>query len=308
MHTGVVLQPGGLTGRPLLFGEVLFDEFMDGSTVLGGAPFNVAWHLRGLGFDPLVISGIGKDPLGEQLLSRMRAHVMDASGLQRDGFHPTGRVRVSLVDNEPVFSILPDQAYDFVDAGALPAISPDDFALLYHGSLAARNATSAAALEVLRDSGLPIFVDINLRPPWWDIERVENLLAGSRWVKLNHLELAELTELDSGDRDAVLRGAQTVAGRYGVQTVIVTCGAEGVIAATSDGSAVCTPEAVVDLVDTVGAGDAFSAVTLLGILRGWSLQTTLRRATTFAAAICGIRGAVPDDNGFYQPFLESWNH
>ncbi len=305
-HSGVILQPGGLSGRPLIFGEVLYDEFMDGSVVLGGAPFNVAWHLRGFGIDPLLISGIGRDALGDELLARMEAHQLDTSGLQISHEHPTGRVRVSVIDEEPLFSILPEQAYDFVGAEQLPDPSGDAFSLLYHGSLAARHEVSATALSSLRNAGLPTFVDINLRPPWWELEAVQALLLGSRWLKLNQEELAELVEVDRDSTDGLLRGAQELANRIGVQTVIVTRGAAGAVAVTADGSAVCPPVPVADMVDSVGAGDAFSAVTLLGILNGWSLGTTLQRATLFAAEICGIRGAVPDDDGFYQTHLEAW--
>lgn len=304
--SGVILQPGGLAGRPLLFGEVLFDEFQDGSTVLGGAPFNVAWHLRGFGLDPLLVSRVGRDDLGEGLLARMRSHELDTSGIQRDDVHPTGRVRVSLIDNEPLFSILPEQAYDFIDSAGLPQADSGTFALLYHGSLASRQPVSAAALDALRESGLPIFIDVNLRSPWWDRDRAEHLLAGGRWLKLNHQELAEFTDLDTAGTTGLLQGARTLCNRFGLQTVIVTRGDSGAVAVTADGSAVGKPEPVAEFADSVGAGDAFSAVTLLGILRGWSLETTLRRATAFAAAICSVRGAVPADTRLYQRFLESW--
>lgn len=306
-ETGVILQPGGLSGRPLLFGEVLYDQFQDGTAVVGGAPLNVTWHLRSFGLDPLMISRAGNDDLGAALLDRMQGHGLDCAGIQRDVAHPTGRVRVSQVDDEPVFSILPEQAYDFIEPEELPAVTDEEFALLYHGSLVAR-AGSTVALEVLRESGLPIFVDINLRPPWWEREQVEHLLSGARWLKLNHDELARLTDIGSRETEALLRGAATLCNRFGVQTVIVTRGAVGAVAVTADGTVVAKAPPVAAFADSVGSGDAFSAVILLGILRGWSLQTTLRRAMEFAAAICEVRGAIPADAVFYQRFLESWQN
>lgn len=305
---GVILQPGGLIGRPLLFGEVLFDEFEDGRTVLGGAPFNVAWHLRGFGLDPLLVGRVGNDELGDRVLERMLAHGLDATGIQRDPRHPTGRVRISLVDGEPLFSIVSEQAYDYVDAQQLPPIdvSSDTYSLLYHGSLASRNAVSADALRLLREAGLPVFIDINLRPPWWRLEEVGALLAGGRWLKLNHDELAELTDLPGQREQDLLSGARTLCNRFGLQTVIVTRGERGVVAVTADGSAVGDPHPVEEFADSVGAGDAFSAVLLLAIVRGWSLQTALRRASSFAAAICSVRGAIPDSSDFYQRFSASW--
>lgn len=306
-QSGVILQPGGLVGRPLLFGEVLFDEFMDGSVVLGGAPFNVAWHLRGFGLDPLLISRVGGDVLGDRLLERLRAQQLDTEGIQRDDAHPTGRVRVTLVDDQPLFSILPQQAYDFIDAAHLPPLDSahSRFSLLYHGSLAVRNTVSAQALAALRDSGLPIFIDINLRPPWWSLGDIEALLAGGRWLKLNHDELAELSELAGQTVNDLLHGARSLCNRFGLQTVIVTRGSQGAVAVTADGMAIIDPVPVDGFTDSVGAGDAFSAVVLVGIQRGWALATALRRAASFAAAVCATRGAIPDQADFYQPL---WTH
>ena len=123
-------------GRPVVFGEVLFDTFPDGAAVLGGAPFNVAWHLQGFGLDPLFISRIGDDEPGTRVLDTMRAWGMDIRGLQVDDDHPTGKVQVSLDHGQPSFSILADQAYDFIEleaaVGAATRAAP---ALLYHGSL-----------------------------------------------------------------------------------------------------------------------------------------------------------------------------
>lgn len=303
---GVILQPGGLPGRPLLFGEVLFDEFQDGSAVLGGAPFNVAWHLQAFGLVPLLISRVGEDELGRELLGRMHAHGLDTRGIQRDPHHPTGRVRVLLDEGQPLFSILPDQAYDYIAQDALPDIGEAGCALLYHGSLALRHTVSREALERLRETGLPVFIDINLRPPWWERDAVETLLHGGRWLKLNNDELAELTGADPGDGTALLEGAEHLRAQFGLQTVIVTRGAAGVLAVTADGQVQSSAAAVPVLADTVGAGDGFSAVMLLGIARGWSLATTLHRAAGFAAALCAIRGAVPADTALYKDCLREW--
>src|ERR1043165_1777468 len=108
-------------GRPLVFGEVLFDEFPDGSTRLGGAPLNVAWHLRGFGLDPLIVTRIGEDALGGLALERMRAAMIDTRGVQVDETRPTGRASVLQADGEgPEFEIPGEQAYDFIDRDLLP--------------------------------------------------------------------------------------------------------------------------------------------------------------------------------------------
>jgi len=96
--------------RPLIFGEVLFDHFPDGSVVLGGAPFNVAWHLHAFGLKPLMVSRIGHDELGEKVEAAMRSWGMDCSGLQRDPDHPTGTVEVQFDDGEPIYEIVENVA------------------------------------------------------------------------------------------------------------------------------------------------------------------------------------------------------
>ena len=84
--------------RPVIFGEVLFDRFPDGSTVLGGAPFNVAWNLKALGLDPLLVSRVGRDDLGADILAAMSEWGLDTAGVQTDAGHPTGTVEVTLED------------------------------------------------------------------------------------------------------------------------------------------------------------------------------------------------------------------
>ncbi|HRV09486.1 MAG TPA: PfkB family carbohydrate kinase, partial [Acidobacteriota bacterium] len=92
-------------GRPVVFGEVVFDLFPDGSEVLGGAPFNVAWHLKGLGERPLMITRIGDDQRGRAILDRMLSAGLDVAGVQMDEEHPTGTVRVLLDSAGPRFQI-----------------------------------------------------------------------------------------------------------------------------------------------------------------------------------------------------------
>lgn len=288
------------TGRPLLFGEVLFDQFPDGARVLGGAPFNVAWHLRALGLAPWVVSRVGTDGAGDEILAAMGAWDLDPSGIQRDPRRPTGQVRVQLAEGQPRFEILPDQAYDAIslpDADALPAV-----ALLYHGSLALREPTSRHSLATLRARSIaPVLVDVNLRTPWWERTAVDNLLDGARWCKLNQEELVALVGL--GDP---LPAARRLLGRHSLAGVFVTLGGAGAAAVTADGFEDVQPAPQTELADTVGAGDAFAAVLVAGLLQDWPLPLILGRAQQLAAAVCGLRGAVAPDPGFYEGFRSDW--
>ena len=286
---------------PVIFGEVLFDCFPDGSQVLGGAPFNVAWHCQAFGLSPLLVSRVGRDARGEQVLSAMRDWGMDTSAVQQDDEHATGIVDVQIVDGEPHYDIVQDSAWDFIAADALPEIDADG--LLYHGSLALRSADSAAALQQLKRSGREMFVDINLREPWWQVDRVRDMIRGVDCVKLNELELQALAGAAS-ERSIAMQ--QLMQDRQ-VTRLIVTLGEQGVLAAVAgETPQQAQPQPATRVVDTVGAGDAFSSVMLLARYRGWSLADSLQRAQQFASAIVGIRGATISDSDFYQPFISTW--
>jgi fructokinase len=287
--------------RPLIFGEVLFDCFPDGSRVLGGAPFNVAWHLRALALNPLFVSRVGVDSAGDEILAAMRDWGMDLSGVQRDPDHPTGRVEISFSQGQPSYTIVPDQAYDH------PAV-PDELGgitLIYHGSLALRGLASRAALATIRARcRTSVFVDVNLRNPWWDPKTVGGLLDGARWCKLNDIELASL----AGPGEPADAAGRLI-DRHGLDQVVVTLGAAGALALRADGA--CNrvaPVRDVAVVDTVGAGDAFASVLIAGILQGWPIPVTLRRAQGLASAVCGLRGALPRETAFYRDLLMHWEN
>jgi fructokinase len=288
--------------RPVIFGEVLYDCFPDGQAVLGGAPFNVAWHLQGFGRAPLFISRVGDDPLGHRVRDAMHSHGMDASGLQLDSLHPTGKVTITMSGKNHSFEIIPDQAYDYIDQGALPPLP--DSTLFYHGSLAARSPVSAQTLAFLntRYAGKRL-VDVNLRSPWWQQQQVLELVDGAWLAKLNDEELLQLVP-DMEDDTARIQHLFDTAG---LQLLLVTRGAAGaeLLTATGD-SFLVAPDPVTDVVDTVGAGDAMTSVLILAILQGWPWQQALERSQTFASAIVGQRGATVEEPGFYQPFIDAW--
>ncbi len=296
--------------RPVIFGEVLFDHFPDGSRVLGGAPFNVAWHLRGFGANPLVISAVGGDSEGREVLERMTSWDLATDGIQTDEEHPTGRVTASIVDGENRFEIAPGQAWDFIRGDrALGVTAEEPAGLLYHGTLALRSEESWQALRKLTDAtDAPSFVDINLREPWWTREKVDWCCSAAAWIKLNDAELANLTGKSTKTLEHSRDAAFHLARQHSVEGVIVTRGAEGALLVVNGENAftTATPR-VTDLVDTVGAGDAFSAVVCLGLLQGWDYQTTVDRAAAFAADLCRIRGATTTDFGLYERHATQWS-
>ena len=285
-----------------IFGEVLFDHFPDGNRVLGGAPFNVAWHTQAFGQSPRFISRIGDDPAGHEIAALMDAWGMSRKALQTDTEHPTGSVRVIIQDGEPHYEILADCAYDFIDGELLDNKSTRG--VLYHGSLAIRNPIARAALQIVKDRHQgKIFVDVNLRPPWWERETLLPLLQDADWVKLNEAELAALCPESSGVEAAMLEFYDL----FDLETLVVTRGEKGAVACDSRQQfmAVKPPESLA-VVDTVGAGDAFTALLLMGLNKQWSLEEILERAQEFACAMVGRRGATVADREFYREFIERW--
>ena len=297
--------------RPVIFGEVLFDCFPDGSQVLGGAPFNVAWHLQGLGLHPITISRVGDDERGTQVLEAMRQWGLSAEGVQIDASRPTGVVDVSLEDGQPSYNIRPEQAFDYIDAeSACGGVGDKPLALLYHGTLALRAGPSAEAVAVLQEAtGIPTFLDMNLRAPWWTEPLVRWTMKAATWLKLNENELALVTRAPTEGQDARRETCRRLLRDCELTCVFVTRGEAGAESVTREGRHLREkPSPVVDLVDTVGAGDAFSAVVLSGLIRKWPPDKVLHRAVWFAAEICRFRGATTFDRTLYDRALERWRH
>jgi fructokinase len=306
----------------LLFGEVLMDCFPD-REVQGGAPFNVAHHLRGLGervgVVPVLVTRIGKDEYGHRLLDAMQSAGLTIDGVQLDSLHPTGKVRIDLeADGQGHrFEIAPGQAWDFIhaDMARLVGLSsrPE---WLYFGTLAQRSAVRPIARPVahpalralLQTTHAKGFLDINLRDPWVRKDVLRWSLGKAEIVKMNEEELLRVAHMMG-----LGSASQTVLGKrllhaFGIRQLLVTEGRNGAWLLQNDGTHHHTgpTEPLVDVVDSVGAGDGFAAVFLLGLTQGWPAEQTLDRAHRFAGEICRLRGAIPDSDSFYQPFITEW--
>jgi len=280
----------------VVFGEVLFDFFPTGEQVLGGAPFNVAWHLAALGAAPCFVSAIGNDELGRQILAAMNDWDMRTDGVQINGEYPTGRVEVQIADGQPSYHISEDVAYDHIRADRLPDTSADF--ILYHGTLALRHEGSQQSFDALAErKGCHLFVDINLRSPWWNKNAVLNHLMRARWAKMNSDELMALG-FDDPDTNVAMAELMT---QTSLEQLIVTRGADGALVRTHAGELIpVAAPPIKRYIDTVGAGDAFSAVYLQGLLANRPIEKNIVMAQQLAADIIGMRGAIPTDRAFYN--------
>lgn len=292
----------------LTFGETLVDQFRD-RDVLGGAPFNVTCHLSALGAHPVLVTRAGKDELGEQLMQVMAERGLDLRGVQRDPTRPTGRVQVTESESGHVFNILTDQAYDHIHAGmarmAAMSAHPN---LVYFGTLAQRGESQRALRELLGAVETCAFLDVNLRDPWVEADVLLWSLQQAAVVKMNEDELTRICALFSLGGGNPENNAAALLSSFDLQRVVITQGAAGSWTLDRAGAIVeVSAHPLSSLVETVGAGDGFAAIFMLGMLRNWSVETQMARADAFARAICGIRGAVPATPDFYAPFIHDWH-
>ncbi|MCA1766151.1 MAG: carbohydrate kinase [Desulfobulbaceae bacterium] len=272
-------------------GEVVWDIFPE-REVLGGAPLNVAYHLRCLGCGAGVITRVGDDELGGRTIAAMADLKVPVDGVQR-GRLPTGAVRVTIgADNEPRFEIVTPAAWDNIDPDeAENYIGSRSFKLVF-GTLAQRDERSRRAIRELWRKADYRCYDVNLRPPHTPRQIVEESLAAAELVKMNGAELEEIgcwRNLSSLDRKGIARELMDL---YNIAVLVVTEGAEGAWL-IAGGDYYRTPGRPVKVADTVGAGDAFFAALLAAREQGLGWQEALDRAAELGAYVASRYGATP---------------
>jgi len=291
----------------VVIGEVLIDLFPNYERI-GGAPFNFAYHLKKLGFPVRFFTRVGEDRHGQRILDVLRQNDFDLADVQIDPRHPTGTVRVDLdAAGVPHFDICENVAYDHLDLGTCGASMAGRTAMIYFGSLLQRTDFGHREVQGFlsrKGNAIAGFCDINMRPPHVNTQAVADSLNHADLLKLNEAELADIQRTLNGPSapDSVIPWLMD---RFGINTVALTCGSCGSRLYLT-GSAIDSPGATgVSVVDTVGAGDGFAAILAAGYIDNQSWRATIEQASRFAAKICGIPGAIPDDEAFYDDFQTS---
>lgn len=283
--------------RPVVvgLGEALWDVFPDGDH-FGGAPANVALHAAALGAESWLVSAVGQDARGDAALERL-----DAAGVRRDtvarlAAHPTGVVRVTLdAAGHPVYDIARDSAWDYLPWSVPMQQLAHRADAVAFGSLAQRSPTSRTTIRrtvaATPRSSWRLF-DVNLRQNYYDGEVLKASLAMANAVKLNEEELPVVSRLCGIADAAPLDQLRGLCARFTLRLAALTRGACGAVLVTpSDMCESAAPPTVV--ADTVGAGDAFTATLLIGLLAGRPLDEVSRRANAVAAFVCSQPGATP---------------
>ncbi|MFW5770506.1 MAG: PfkB family carbohydrate kinase [Spirochaetota bacterium] len=285
-------------------GEILFDQFPDYRRI-GGAPFNFAVHLIALGLETVFISRVGNDENGSHLIEEISRRNLDPEYVQVDDSHPTGEVLIQLDENKnATFTIRENVAYDFIEMtpSVVSTLNRTDF--IYFGTLIQRTSQGFSSVQdmlTLKKPGTICMYDINLRPGCYNREIINASLNHTDILKLNSDELKELGIMlyDKENTDECIN---SLFDDFNIQMISLTGGSSGSSIVTRDNRFTAEPDHSITVKDTVGAGDAYSAIVAAGFIHGWEPPRILDVATRFSTRICTIEGAIPRDLSFYSEF------
>lgn len=273
------------------FGEILWDVLPTGKQP-GGAPFNVAVHLHQLGQAAQLISRVGDDDLGDELLEFITSKDLRTDYVQRGKTHLTGVVKANVDDcNEVTYKIVQPVAWDYIQHDVALHQVVAEAGMFVYGSLAARSpATRETLYRLLPLARFKVF-DVNMRPPHYTREVVQYLLEHADLVKMNHHELTEILEWFGHEADENTALAW-LAARFGLEAVCVTKGADGAVLWTND-QLYRGPGIPVEVKDTIGSGDAFLAALLTCWQHGQAPQECLQFACAAGSLVATYQGATP---------------
>lgn len=283
--------------RVVGIGEILWDIIPSGK-LLGGAPANFAFHAQQLGAVATIVSRVGNDENGREILDRLRQLNVATDGIQRDETFPTGTVSVQVSEGgQPSYTIHENVAWDRLKESEVEADA------ICFGTLAQRSAASREAIQktVAAQKGLRV-LDVNLRQHFYSRELLAQSLELANVLKVNDHELPLIAEMFGVGGDARAQ-MLALAEEFSLQTVACTRGGNGSLL-FSRGQWSEHPGISVRVADTIGAGDSFTAAMTIGLLRNWDLETINARANEVAAFVASQPGGTPLlPDSIRSPFL-----
>lgn len=284
------------------FGEILFD-IMENVSKPGGAPFNVAYHLKQADISSFLISSVGNDAYGKELLDILKKWNLDTRGIESSNIYKTGTAIVRKgIDDQPEFELVYPVAWDYITWKDEYATIIRNSGAFIFGSLSSRNNQSYNTLkECLKHSTLNVF-DINIRPPHFNQTVLEDMFLKTHILKLNNTELALLNQWYGNKEDEEKAQVDTIRERFDIGEVIVTKGGEG--ASYYNNKIEMHREAIkVNVADTVGSGDAFLAGFLSKRLdKSLSIEECFMEGMRKGAYVASQYGACPSYEGYANVF------
>ena len=277
-------------------GEVLWDMLPEGKKI-GGAPANFAYHVSQYGFDGYVVSAVGDDKLGNEILESFNNRRLNYL-IQRVPY-PTGTVQIELDEaGIPCYEIKGNVAWDNIPFTVdLEKLAKKTRAVCF-GSLAQRNTVSRETinrfLDVMSDAaGQYRVFDVNLRQGFYDKEILCNSMKRCNILKINDEELIAVSRMFEYPGIDLEDKCRALLSEYGLEILILTCGVNGSYVFTRENvSFVNTPK--IEVADTVGAGDSFTATFISAILKGKSIREAHELAVEVSAYVCTQNGAMPE--------------
>lgn len=282
--------------KAVCFGEILFDIFPTKERI-GGAPLNVATRLSSLGIDTEMISKVGDDIKGEELLAYLKANKIRTDNIEKDETHPTGKVKVQLsLSGSATYIIEKPVAWDHITTtdAMLKAVEQADFFVF--GSLVCRDEVSRKTLFDLLPKGKYNILDLNLRPPNYSKELLIKLMEYTDFIKFNDDELFEVAEMLGSKYNSLEQNLLFMAVKFPDRTICVTKGRHGAVL-MKDKKLYYNSGYKVKVKDTVGAGDSFLGTLIASLMNGESPQSSLDFACAMGAMVAAHDGANPQLDG-----------
>jgi fructokinase len=274
------------------FGEILWDILPSGA-LPGGAPMNVAYHLRKLGLHPDIVTRVGIDDRGKKLIELLSKNGITPVHIQLDLNIPTGIVNaVANEHGEMIYDIVAPAAWDFIELDDVTVELVKEASHFVFGSLVNRRITSRNTLFALLETAQQKVLDINLRPPHFDRRLVEDLLSRADMVKMNISELELITGWFASYKNITER-IGIIQDRFRIPGIIVTMGGEGAMV-NIEGKLYRHPGYVVNVADTIGSGDAFLAAFLFKQLSKNGPAESLAFASALGALVASKTGGWPE--------------